>query len=254
MRPSLLYLVGAVPAWFSIETSSEGFLVGSARVPKTPWETKGLRLRIVGEETPRVLEEAPGTGLPIKCPERHIQGDQTFCLGLRYLRVDCELVAQQWWEQLKQFLICQGVAALTGRWPVQHTLDHGEAGEFHERALALADKAGVAEEYASARLDEPSWLTDPKLRLFDRKGRAVNGRGLCPRGCTTRARGRYVKALRRSCAKRQLLVELAYTESLRRQALDHYWKAVFASGEKCCGTMRDCPLASHQDQSESDKT
>lgn len=193
-------------------------------------------------------EEVPGTDLPRRCPERHIQGDKTFCLGLRYLTVQSAEKARQWWAQLNQFLICQGVAELTRVWPVKQALDHGHAGKHHERALAIAAEAGVEEEYASARLGDSSWLTDSKLHLFDSKGRPLNGRALCPRGCKRRARGRQVRTLRTDCDKRQLLVDLANAEHLRRKALDQYWQDVFASGEECCRTMRGCPLAAHEDR------
>lgn len=250
MKSAIFYLAETAPAWFSIEKSNRENLVGHARVPKTPWARDGLHLHIFGREVPRVREEVPGTDLPCRCPERHIQGDKTFCLGLRYLTVQSAEKARQWWVQLNQFLRCQGVAELTRVWPVKHALDHGDAGKHHERALSLAAEAGVQEEYASARLGERSWLTDPNLHLFDKKGRPINGRALCPRGCRRRARGRLVRTLRTDCDKRQLLVDLAYTEHLRRKALDKYWKAVFASGEKCCRTMRGCPLAAYEDRPE----
>lgn len=252
MKSAILYLADTAPAWFSIEKSNRDSLVGHARVPKTPWACDGLHLHIFGREVPRVREEVPGTDLPYRCPERHIQGDETFCLGLRYLTVQSAEKAHQWWVQLNQFLRCQGVAELTRVWPVKHALDHGDAGKHHERALSLAAEAGVEEEYASARLGERNWLTDPKLKLFDKKGRPINGRALCPRGCRKRARGRLIRTLRTDCEKRQLLVDLAYTENLRRKALDRYWKAVFASGEKCCRTMRGCPLAAYEDRPEGD--
>lgn len=253
MKSAILYLAESAPAWFSVEKSNRDNLVGHARLPKTPWAVDGLHLHIFGREVPRVREEVPGTDLPCRCPERHIQGDQTFCLGLRYLKVQSAEKARQWWVQLDQFLICQGVAKLTRVWPVNQSLDHGGAGEHHERALSLAAEAGLEEEYACARLGEPSWLTDPKLHIFGKKGRPINGRAPCPRGCKRRARGRLVRTLRADCDKRQLLVDLAYAEHQRRTALDTYWKAFFASGEKCCRTMRGCPLARHEDKQTDDR-
>ncbi|MEC7741657.1 MAG: E2 domain-containing protein [Pseudomonadota bacterium] len=250
MKSAIFYLAETAPAWFSVEKSNRENLVGHARLPKTPWAVDGLHLHIFGREVPRVREEVPGTDLPCRCPERHIQGDQTFCLGLRYLKVQTAEKARQWWVQLNQFLRCQGIAELTRVWPINQALDHGDAGEHHERAISLAAEAGLEEEYASARLGEPSWLTDPKLHLFDKKGRPINGRALCPLGCKRRARGRQVTTLRTDCNKWQLLVDLAYAEHQRRKALDKYWKAVFASGEKCCRTMRRCPLAAYEDRSE----
>ncbi|HEX8513673.1 MAG TPA: E2 domain-containing protein [Allosphingosinicella sp.] len=249
MRSATRYLADAAPVWFSVDAVDSQSLTGRARAPKTPWVANGLRLRIFGHPKPRVGEEVPGTDLPARCPERHIQGDKTFCLGLRYIDVRSPGDAAQWWEQLRQFLTCQAVAERTRIWPPGHALDHGEAGEHHERALALAAEAGMEEEYAAARLNEESWLTDPKLRLFDKKGKPINSRSVCPRGCRRRARGRLVPILRKDCARRKLVVDLAFTERLRRKALAEYWQHVFKEGTRCCRTMRSCPLGEHEDKS-----
>lgn len=251
MKSATQYLADTAPAWFSLDVANKDVLTGRAHVAKTPWSEKGLSLRIFGDPQPKVREEAPGGDLPARCPERHIQADNTFCLGLRYIDVRSVLKAAQWWEQLRQFLACQGIAQRTRIWPPAHALDHGDAGRHHERALALAEEAGIEEEYAAARLDEPSWLTDPKLRLFNKKGHPINGRAVCPRGCLRRARGRQVRVLRIGCPKRKLLVDLAYTERLRRQALGDYWQHVFSEGTRCCRSMRSCPLGQYEDQSQS---
>jgi hypothetical protein len=249
VKSATRYLADAAPAWFSVDAVDREALIGRARVTKTPWVTSGLHLRIFGDPKPKVREEVPGTDLPSRCPERHIQWDETFCLGLRYFDVRSAREAAQWWEQLRQFLACQGVAERTRIWPPGHAIDHGDAGKHHERALALAAEAGVEEEYAAARLDEPSWLTDPKLHLFDKKGKPINGRAVCPRGCRRRARGRQVQILRTDCSKRGLLVDLGFTERLRRKALAEYWQHVFNEGTRCCRTMRYCPLGEHEDRS-----
>lgn len=247
MKPAVLHLTENRPAWFSIEESNRELIVGRAHVPRTPWAKDGLHLHIAGFRDPRAREKTPGTNLPARCAERHIQGDRTFCVGLHAIDVDSASRAHQWWSRLEQFITCQGVAELTRVWPVRQALDHGDAGKHHERALALAREAGISEEYELARLGEPSWITDRKLHIFGKKGRPINGRALCPRGCTKRARGRIVRTLRVDCDKRQLLVDLTYAEELRRRALTQYWQSVIASGEKCCRTMRGCPLAAHED-------
>lgn len=249
MKFATRYLADAAPVWFSVDAVNSEALIGRARVPKTPWVADGLHLRVFGDTKPRVREEVPGTDLPARCPERHIQWDKSFCLGLRYIDVRSAGDAAQWWEQLRQFLACQGVAERTRIWPPGQALDHGDAGKHHERALALAAEAGMEEEYAAARLDEPSWLTDPKLRLFDKNGKPINGRSVCPRGCRRRARGRSVQSLRTDCSKRNLVVDLAFTERLRRKALVEYWQHAFNDGTRCCRTMRSCPLAEHEDRS-----
>ena len=250
MKSATRYLADAAPTWFSVEAVDSEALIGRARVPKSPWVANGLHLHIFGDPKPRVREEVPGTDLPARCPERHIQWDKTFCLGLRYIDVGSPRDASQWWEQLRQFLICQGVAERTRVWPPGQALDHGDAGEHHERALALAAEAGMEEEYAAARLNEESWLTDPKLRLFGKKGEPINGRSVCPRGCRGRARGRSVQILRKDCSKRRVVVDLAFTEWLRRKALADYWRHVFKEGTRCCRTMRACPLGEHEDKTQ----
>lgn len=248
MTSAIRYLADNAPAWFTVTTSTVAALVGRARVPRTPWTEGGLCLRIFGDPKPRVSEDVPGTDLPARCPERHIQWDKSFCLGLRYMDVRSQIDAVQWWEQLRQFLVCQGVAERTRVWPPSQALDHGGAGKHHEKALALAGEAGVEEEYAAGRLNEPCWLTDRSLRLFDKKGNPINRRAVCPRGCMRRARGRAVQTLRVDCPKRKILVKLAFTEYLRRKALADYWKHVFSEGTRCCRTMRSCPLGQHEDE------
>lgn len=230
------------------QTANNDALVGLARIPKTPWYVRGVLLEIFGDRVPRVREKEPGAILPPRCPERHIQSDQTFCLGLRYLEVNSSEKAGQWWEQLRQFVVCQSVAERTGVWPPAHSLDHGDAGKHHERAVNLAASAGLEEEYAAARLGEPSWITDPKLHLFDKTGVPINGRAVCPRGCTRRARGRIVPLLRMECSKRKILVDLAFVEKGRREALKTYWKQVFSMGTKCCRTMKSCPLRAREEE------
>jgi hypothetical protein len=245
---ALRYLGEAPPTWFMSQALNDDSLVGLARIPKTPWGAGGILLEIFGDLIPRVREKAPGAILPSRCPERHIQSDQTFCLGLRYLEVNSPEKARQWWEQLRQFLVCQSVAERTGIWPPAHSLDHSDAGKHHERALSLAASEGLEEEYAAARLGEPSWITDPKLHLFGKTGVPINGRSVCPRGCRRRARGRMVPLLRKECSKRKVLVDLAFVEKRRRAELETYWKQVFSTDTKCCRTMKTCPLRDREEK------
>lgn len=198
-------------------------------------------LRIAGFPAPSVGELRPGTALPARCPERHIQHDQTFCVGLRPITITTTREANDWWRQLEQYLRCQGAAQSTHVWPPNHALDHGGAGIHHERALKIAAELEITEEYLSARLDEPSWITSRDIRLLDKRDRPINGRAPCPRGC--RVKGRPAHAvLRRNCPRRSKLLALVIEERKRRHELKRYWDFVKTQGVVCCGTMRDCPL------------
>lgn len=241
MSSAASLLLDAVPDWFRPSEVSGGRLTGMAHVRGTPWEADGIELAIIGRQSVSVGELVPGTQLPARCPERHIQGDLTFCVGLDPKPIDVPEAAIRWWEQLRQYLRCQGVADRTKVWPPAHSLDHGDAGRFHERALALASAAGVEEEYAAARLGEPSWITDPNLRIVDRRGGFINGRAVCPRGCRRRA-SRNAPVVRRNCERRQMLSDLVYSEQQRIKALAKYWQHVLNDGTRCCRTMLACPI------------
>lgn len=178
-------------------------------------------------------EEISGTSLPERCPERHIQYDQTFCLGLSYIDVNSAEAAAQWWEQLRQYLVRQAIAERTGIWSPGHALDQSDAGENYLKAMNLAAELDLRKKYASARLGDPSWITDPRLQLIDREGKPINGRALCPRGCLRRARGRNVPALRVDCPNRERILELVATERKRRTALEQYWQDMFKDGTRC---------------------
>jgi hypothetical protein len=240
MTKGIVFLKAACPLWFEEpRLSDEGDLCGVARVEETKWRTSGIALKI-RKQSLTVGEEIPGTALPFRCAERHIQADHTFCTGLDPICVDGAVTAWLWWERLRQYLWLQSVAAQTGVWPDRHYLDHGLAGNFHQAALRTADKLDLQDEYDAAYDNEPSWITDPRIRLTDRKGMAINGRAACPLGCK---HGRSdAPKLRRSCSRRRDIANLAFAERSRRNELNRYWEGELNSGAVCCGSMRDCPL------------
>lgn len=238
-RPALFVLSTCTPAWFQTTSRGTAALEGNAHVEGAVWHPDRLALRVIGTRVPSVSEQVPGTLFPSRCPERHIQDDHSFCLGLRRPPITTNEDAQRWWDTLWQFLLCQSVAEKTGIWPPGKALDHGDAGESHERALAISATLGIAEAYAAARLGEPSWITDRDIRLFGKDGRPINGRAPCPLGC--RNKRNRIK-LRCECEHRALVAELAWVEAERRRRLAAYWHMVRAAGTICCGRMRQCEL------------
>src|SRR5690242_525156 len=93
--------------------------------------TRVFELRVVedaGEIS--VFERPVGRTLPACCPERHINPDGSFCIGLRAGEGITEKNAPAWWEKLHVFILCQETAAETGSWPGEAQLSHGEAGEI----------------------------------------------------------------------------------------------------------------------------
>jgi len=230
-----------MPAWFVASRVTVDVIEGRAHVAGSAWEESGLELVVRGKPVPIVAERVPGTDLPARCPERHVQGDRTFCVGLDRPAVGGRDDAGLWWEHLRQYVLCQSVAKATGVWPPNHALDHGDAGGHHRNALEIASRLGIEDEYIAAYQDEPSWITDPDLRLLGRKDEPINGREPCPRGCRVRGRPTVPK-IRRKCRWRADLLRLVIEERKRRVELVRYWESVRKAGIVCCRTMRSCPL------------
>ncbi|MFN3465088.1 MAG: E2 domain-containing protein, partial [Terricaulis sp.] len=113
-------LLSLKPAW-AIEVARGD---EDARVTADPPPENGLafglvRLRLVvtlrGEV--KAFEEDGDRRLPASCPERHINADQSFCLGYPPRIVDDAYSASRWWNDLQRFMFLQAVAVETGVWP-----------------------------------------------------------------------------------------------------------------------------------------
>lgn len=243
MPTRLVLLEAAAPSWFEKAAGpTEGMLAGRARPADTVWSREGLDL-ILRPDGPRiaVAEPTAGTKLPKRCAERHIQQDQTFCLGLDALTVRDAAEAEIWWAHLEQWLQLQSLADETGLWPDDHALDHGQAGVWQQAAQRLADELGLGDEYRRARAGFPSWITASSVRIAKDDGSLINARALCPCGCR-KFRGRRSKpGLWGDCKRRASIARLIAIEARRRCALDDYWAS--EKNTPCCGTMAACPLA-----------
>jgi hypothetical protein len=226
MLPPVSLLIEAAPAWFELSHKELGLVRGLAH--HGPWERDGLDLTIKSGAPPTVRETEPGVKLPVFCPDRHIQGDRTFCVGLNRAAVETNRHASAWWQDLDQYLTCQAIAGQTGVWPPHHALDHGFAGDYHQAAINLARRLNLQTEYEAAHLGEPSWLTSTGLELL----------GLCrPPGEPKLAKPRVGGGFKRQAMLRTLVA----LEQRRRQALARYWTEVEAGSQRCCGRgMRDC--------------
>jgi hypothetical protein len=251
-RSSRENVAARTPSWFQVLRNSALSTEGAARIPGTPWADTGLLLIIREDPGPerlarvlRVREALPGSNLPRYCPERHVNPNSTFCLGLDMAPIKSEDDAEPWWKLLRQFIECQGVAQRTGIWPMRFALDHGEAGKHHQAALQIAEKLEITEEYLSAYLGDSSWIHDFNLRMVDKKNQLINGRARCPRRCLGRCRGNNHgkrPLLRRECLCRLDIARLMQEEHSRLEKLRIYWRDAVNGGLVCCGQMKNCPI------------
>jgi hypothetical protein len=177
--------------------------------------------------------------LPAFCPDRHINADGSFCLGLRAGQTISNSTAHIWWEKLKVFLLCQETSHETGQWPPDAQLSHGEAGEIEEQAEKIARSIGMLGDYQNAVRFDTGLIAAGLAKVNRSTGQLRNGRGVCLCG---RVDGKGKSLLRRDCHKIGCPVEL---EFVRRLATDNFWKSF--EGRVCCGSMQGCPLKRNQE-------
>jgi hypothetical protein len=180
----------------------------------------------VGERTTKLL--------PSFCPDRHINEDGSFCLGLRAGEGILESNSIVWWEKLKLFLLCQETAQETGQWPPDAQLSHGDAGEIEELAEKVARSIGKLNEYRNAVRFNMGPIAEGLIRINRSTRQLRNGRSVCVCGRTD-IKGSPI--LRRDCHKMGCPIEFEFA---RRLATDQFWESM--KGKPCCGSMLSCPL------------
>ncbi len=176
--------------------------------------------------------------LPAFCPQRHLNPDGTFCLGLNAGNAVTDFeTRRKWWNKLHVFLTCQDTASETRTWPTSIEISHGAAGVTEVQSEEIAEKLGLLEEYQEAVREKTGVIADAVDRINPATGHLRNGRGPCFCGRRTK-KGRIM--LRRDCQKDSDAC-LVLREVRRKKQEDDYWSSLKGK-HICCGTMDDCPL------------
>lgn len=234
-NPVITLLIGSCPEWvkeYKIDP-------GKIDIEVFNRSFSGLHLAIKPDEIPRVSESVVGTRFPSFCPQRHIERDGNFCLGLNGSKLIDQSGAKQWWEKLNSFLRLQNYADKTGMWHKSHELDHGDAGQHHAKAIEIAKSLGIEDEYTRHHAGNQSWIQESLDKSIDDKGRLITSGLPCPVGCKT-VHGR--SAPLKKCEHRNKVIKLLKEEQQRLRKLDVYWAAIKSGSPKCCETIRTCPL------------
>jgi hypothetical protein len=185
-----------------------------------------------------VREAADARLLPASCPDRHINSDGAFCLGLRADNlVDDAGAVHEWWCKLTVFLTCQETAHETRTWPEYAQMSHGnEAAEIQVEAEQLAREFGLVDEFYDAMWRREGLIAFVAKRIDPQTMHPRNGRAACVCGRTDK---RGLPLLRRQCWKADLKC-LPVLERQRQEEVKDFW-ARLGDGP-CCGTMDTCPL------------
>ena len=246
-------LLERAPRTFSLRSLATANAVGEIRVESAESTSElEIELSIIEQDNKiSVLECKPGTRFPACCPERHINPDGSFCLGLNVNLAEVTAsTIEDWWLLLEEYLYVQLIVDQTGRWPSHKMLSHGAAGETHAKALVVASRLGVELDYEEYLSGREGWVSElvtdylhneerctrksiPVIRMSDRLMTSAEARLL-------QRIGGKVKVKKRK--RRRLLHRLVTLEVLRVRQERKFWDAIANQGVECCGTMIDCPL------------
>jgi len=183
-----------------------------------------LQVQDRGEAGVAVSERIPGTRLPVACPERHINGDSSFCIEFKDAGDGPprdSSAAIRWWALLHGFLKLQEDARLRGRWPERYSWRHGDAAIWQARLEKL-------ERDSDPRL--VAAVRDRSVQLAPgKRPRLARRRRPCPCGSGERIL---------DCHEKALWQLLKLRESIER-AEDAFWEKWTLP---CCGTMKNCRI------------
>lgn len=185
---------------------------------------------------------------PAGCPERHIESDGAFCLGVGApIHPHSAADADTWWVWLKEFLDSQIFVDSNRYWPSGRTLHHGQAAHIQIEMEELS-RGTFLENDVRRHLEEgDGWLSQHLPRLSKDGRSLINLRSPCPVGCFTRTgppskiQGRKKHAvLRRDCQQKTLLLALVKLELIRLKKENEFWQS--HPRKTCCKSIVGCPL------------
>lgn len=201
------------------------------------------------------VRELPGhTVLPAFCPDRHINGDGSFCLGWgrdNPRTITDETTARRWWAAVYQFLTRQAGASARGVFPgTEHGRAHGDAAVRQAKAeqaaarLSTAFAECVAAGKFVVRQDprpgqhrlELCCGTERIARVSTRSKALVGGRTICPCGATPE------RDISDCDDHAQALATFILEHHACKVADKKYLDACAAAGHVCCDTLQACGL------------
>lgn len=229
-------LTETTPPWARIMALDEACLRVEVAPPKLSGAPGDRFDLLIDTDAPEatVFEAVVGTRLPSTCPERHINYDGSFCLGLRRSAIISREQAETFWQTLRGYLLAQQFAERHGRWPPGRGLSHGyEAADCQIAAEQAAARCGLASDYAAALDHQAGWLAGPLPKVYPADS---CNHALAPEPDDSNKLG-----LMQGCMTCDAIAELFQHEWARRAA-DGAFVRMARMARPCCGTMPNCPL------------
>lgn len=229
-------LVGSLPDWVILHDVCEGRIRIEA-APRLLSGAPGDRFNLVVETdypSGTVRETVCGARLPCTCPERHINYDGSFCLGLDRPAIETEADVERFWNGLRAYLLAQQFAERNKRWPTGRGLSHGEAAYRQLDAEKAAERAGLSAVYNIAIEHREGWLAGDLPTVVEGSCESTHPDFPLPRDDGT-------IPIDPGCDTCQAVAELIAQEALRR-ASERNFVEVARKLRPCCHTIPTCPL------------
>lgn len=228
-------IVSTAPDWAEISVEADC----SLRIRATPRHLSGAPTRsyalVIQTDRPAgaVSEAGSGRQLPAFCPERHINSDGTFCLGLERAAILDEEGARAFWQTLRTFLLSQQYAEKHGRWPPGRGLSHGDAAYDQLSAEKAAADCDLQVEYAAALDHQVGWLAGALPRISFTQPVTDE--------CPYEPQSLGMMLLHENCSRCASIARLLNAEHARRVSEENFafWAGM---GWDCCETMPRCSL------------
>ena len=189
---------------------------------------------------------------PSLCPNRHINLDGWFCLGLK--EELNELTIKEWIQYVKEFLNAQNQCEINGVWPRDiKEWAHGAGAiyqkkvekfyiEFKQNSLGVSlDDLTVTEKINKYGKKFYHLFFNKKHILVGYENQVLNKRQPCLCRDNGIKKHRTIGKCPKKCA--EIIFSVAVNDFLLKKAEKEFWESWNASEyNNCCGTMKNCEL------------
>ena len=204
---------------------------------------------IISEVNNQLKVKEIGDILPEFCPNRHINPDGSFCLGI----LD-DWIAENWIKSLREFLQAQLFCNDHKKWSKNYKQwSHGDAATYQlyvEELLKTINLKDLGLNLNSlqlfnveSRLFEENYFHiyhEDKLIFMGTEKKIHCKRQSCI--CTPSGRRKHVTLGKCSKKCAEIILKILINEELRKKEEVVFWDTFKGSTLKCCKTMENCEL------------
>lgn len=187
--------------------------------------------------------------LPKFCPNRHINTDSSFCLG-----ISSHISVESWFKDLKEFLRAQLFCDQYKKWPIQYgEWSHGDAAHYQRNVEFLLKKINLKNlkinlnDLTLNKIKHPI-LQEDFFHVYHKNVLIIVGSENKVYGkrdsCICTKNGRYRHVTKGKCPHKcaAIILEIVINEDMRVKKEIEFWEYLKDKKLTCCQTMKKCEL------------